>query len=458
MRDGRPAILRIPIPKTRDVLHMPSNANAAIPRSSHVPARAWYALTVLTLGAVLSYTDRYIINVLVDGIKRDLHLDDVAISLVQGAAFAIVYAFAAIAFGTLADRLNRRNILFGGTALWSAGMLGCGLAENYGQLVFFRSLVGIGEASFFPASLSILAAVFPAERRGLAFGALLMGSAIGTGAAVSIGGGLLAFLPSHLDWPFLPGGSSWRGVLVILAAAGPVLMLLILSVREPARVATAAEGARLSTATLLGLLRTGGVVLLALAMVSVADAAASAWAPTFFSRLLHFTPARIAAEVGTAAIVAGGAGYLAGGILSDYLDARGVRNARDRVALGASGAALIGLSFVMLRGGAAVAAYALFVFAIASVSVAGASAFLRRLSLGMQGFGTALLAFTMVMSGLGSGPTIVALVKQHMAGGEAATGLAILLVGGGGLLAAMVMFAWQLRRGAADGVGRPVHG
>ena len=416
-------------------------------------ARAWYTLVVLTLGAVLSYTDRYIINVLVDGIKRDLHLDDVAISLVQGAAFAIVYAFAAIAFGALADRLNRRNILLGGTALWSAGMLGCGLAESYGQLVLFRSLVGIGEASFFPASLSMLAAIFPAERRGLAFGALLMGSAIGTGAAVSVGGGLLAFLPPHLDWPFLLTGSSWRAVLAILAAAGPVLMLLILSLREPARVAVDAEGDRLSMAALLVLLRAGGAVLAALAMISVADAAASAWAPTFFSRLLHFTPARIATEVGTAATVAGGAGYLAGGILSDFLDARGVRNAREWVALGATGAALIGLSFVMLRGGAAVAAYALFVFAIASVSVAGASAFLRQLSLGMQGFGTALLAFTMVMSGLGSGPTIVALVKQHMPGGDAATGMAILLVGCGALVPAMLRFVRQLRGAAADGAG-----
>ncbi len=432
---------------------MRSNGNAAIPRSSRVPVRAWYSLVVLTLGAVLSYTDRYIINVLVDGIKRDLHLDDVAISLVQGAAFAIVYAFAAIVFGTLADRLNRRNILLVGTALWSVGMLGCGLAGSYGQLVLFRCLVGIGEASFFPASLSMLAAIFPAERRGLAFGALLMGSAIGTGAAVSIGGGLLALLPTHLDWLFLPTGSSWRGIMVILAAAGPMLMLLIWSVREPVRVASDAEGDRLSRASLIDLLRAGGVLLLALALISVADAATSAWAPTFFSRLLDFTPARIAAQVGTAAIVAGGAGYLFGGILSDYLDTRGVRNAREWVALGACVAALIGLSFVLLRGGAAVAAYALFVFAIGSVSVAGASAFLRRLSLNMQGFGTALLAFIMVMSGLGSGPTIVALVKQHMLGGDAATGMAILLVGGGALFPALVLFARQLRRAAADSVG-----
>lgn len=431
-------------------MSLPDNAQSI----RRVPASAWYALVVLTLGAILSYTDRYIINVLVDGIRRDLILDDVAISLVQGAAFAIVYSIAAIPFGMLSDRIRRRNILLAGTALWSAGMLGCGLAGTYQQLVVFRCLVGVGEASFFPASLSLLAAAFPPERRGLAFGALLMGSAIGVGAAVSIGGGLLAILPPRLDWPFLPTDSSWRGVLIILAAAGPGLMLLIMSIREPGRVATDIAVRRLSGRGLTDLLRAGGILLLSLAMLSIADAATSAWAPAFFSRVLNFTPMQIAAEVGTAAIVGGGAGCLLGGILSDHLDARGIRNARELVACAACGAAVFGLSFVFVSGSTAVAAYALFVFAVGVASVAGASAFLRRLALNLQGFGTALVAFTMVMAGLGSGPTVVALVKQHILGGDAQTGLAIFLVGTLTLLTALALFGQQLRVGSASSFER----
>lgn len=425
---------------------MPDSVRSA----GQVSASAWYALVVLTLGAVLSYTDRYIINVLVDGIRRDLILDDVAISLVQGAAFAIVYATAAIPFGMLSDRISRRRILLAGTALWSVGMFGCGLAGTYQQLIIFRCLVGIGEASFFPASLSLLAAAFPPERRGLAFGALLMGSAIGVGAAVSIGGGLLAILPPHLDWPFLPSGSGWRGVLIILASAGPALMLLILSIREPARVVGDAAVSRLSRRGLFDLLKAGGILLLGLALLSIADVATSAWAPAFFSRLLNFTPAQIATKVGTAAIVGGGAGCLLGGVLSDHLDARGVRSARESVAVAACGAALFGLIFVFLSGSWAVASYALFVFAVGVASVAGASAFLRRLSLNMQGFGTAVVAFAMVMAGLGSGPTIVALVKQHILGGDTQTGLAIFLVGSLTLLPALILFGQQRHAGSAS--------
>lgn len=181
-------------------------------------------------------------------------------------------------------------------------------------------------------------------------------------------------------------------------------------------------------------------MLLALALLSIGDAATSAWAPAFFSRMLNFTPLQIAAEVGTAAIVGGGAGCLLGGILSDYLDARGVRNAREWVASSACGAAALGLGFVFLSDTWAVAAYALFVFAIGVASVAGASAFLSRLSLNLQGFGTALVAFTMVMAGLGGGPTIVALIKQHLLGGDAQLGLAMFLVGALALLAALLLF------------------
>jgi MFS family permease len=415
---------------------LPADAQA----NQRVAASAWYALAVLTFGAILSYTDRYIINVLVDGIRRDLLLDDVAISLVQGAAFALVYATAAIPFGMLSDRISRRLVLLVGTALWSAGMLGCGLASTYQQLVAFRCLVGVGEASFFPASLSFLAAAFPPQRRGLAFGALLMGSSIGAGAAVSIGGALLALLPPQLDWPFLPTNSSWRGVLVILAAAGPALMLLILSTREPRRVATDSAAGRLSGGGLPDLLKAGGILLLGLASLSIADAATAAWAPAFFSRLLNFTPAQIAAEVGTAAIVGGGAGSFLGGIVSDHLDARGIRNARERVASAACGVAMLGLSFVFLSGTSAVAAYALFVFAVGVASVSAAAALLRRLPLNTQGLGTAVAAFIMVMAGLGSGPTIVALVKQHILGDNAQTGTAIFLVGVLTLLPALTVF------------------
>lgn len=105
---------------------------------------------------------------------------------------------------------------------------------------------------------------------------------------------------------------------------------------------------------------------------------------------------------------------------------------------------MFGLSFVFMSGSAAVAAYALVVFSVGVASVAGASAFLGRLSLEMQGFGTALVAFTMVMAGWGSGPTIVALVNQHMLGGDRQIGLAIFLVGLSTLLFSLLLFSRQV--------------
>ncbi len=89
---------------------------------------AWYALIVLFLAAVLSYTDRYILNVLVTNIGADLRLSDVKISLVQGAAFAIIYATASLPLGRLADRTHRINMILLGLGTWSLGTAACGLA------------------------------------------------------------------------------------------------------------------------------------------------------------------------------------------------------------------------------------------------------------------------------------------------------------------------------------------
>jgi hypothetical protein len=102
---------------------------------------------------------------------------------------------------------------------------------------------------------------------------------------------------------------------------------------------------------------------------------------------------------------------------------------------------MLGLSFVFLSGTSAVAAYALFVFAVGVASVSAAAALLRRLPLNTQGLGTAVAAFIMVMAGLGSGPTIVALVKQHILGDNAQTGSAIFLVGVLALLPALAVFS-----------------
>ncbi len=87
-------------------------------------------------------------------------------------------------FGWLGDRLSRRWLIAGGVFVWSLGTLLSGHANSgYVSLLFFRVLVGFGEASFGTISPGWIADLFPPLRRNNAitifYFAIPVGSALG---------------------------------------------------------------------------------------------------------------------------------------------------------------------------------------------------------------------------------------------------------------------------------------
>ncbi|MFL6569495.1 MAG: MFS transporter, partial [Chthoniobacterales bacterium] len=83
-----------------------------------------------------------------------------------GSAFLITYMLAAPALGWLADRFSRWLIIGSAVLLWSLASGGSGLATTFGILFATRILVGIGEGGYGPAAPTVLADLFPIERRG----------------------------------------------------------------------------------------------------------------------------------------------------------------------------------------------------------------------------------------------------------------------------------------------------
>src|SRR5580692_8198726 len=160
------------------------------------PAYAWYVVGVLVLVTILSYTDRQILSLLVDPIRRDLLISDTQVGLLIGTAFAFVYGLAGLPLGWLADRLRRRNLIVAGISLWSIGTVCCGLSHNFGQFFAARVLVGIGEAVLTPASVSMISDSFPPRNRGRATSVFLMGMAMGAGGAILFGGVILRLADS----------------------------------------------------------------------------------------------------------------------------------------------------------------------------------------------------------------------------------------------------------------------
>ena len=139
-------------------------------------SRAWWAVGVFCLAAILSYSDRQILSLLVDPIRRDLLISDTQVGLLIGTAFAFVYGLAGLPLGWLADRL-RLNYPGLKLSLGSNDPLGFDIAINATPLGTYpddplpmdpsrlSQSVLVGEVVLKPETTAFLAA---AKARGLA--------------------------------------------------------------------------------------------------------------------------------------------------------------------------------------------------------------------------------------------------------------------------------------------------
>src|SRR2546426_636093 len=117
----------------------------------------WWVVGMLWFVCFFNYADRQAIFSVFELLKSEMNLTDVQLGIV-GAAFMWVYAgFGPIA-GLIGDRLNRKLLIVGGLVFWSSITIATALSTKYSHLVAFRALEGLGEAFYFPASMSLISA------------------------------------------------------------------------------------------------------------------------------------------------------------------------------------------------------------------------------------------------------------------------------------------------------------
>jgi EmrB/QacA subfamily drug resistance transporter len=131
--------------------------------------RKWWTLVAIAFGLFMIMLDNTVVNVALPSIKRDLRISIVELEWIA-AAYALVFASLLITGGKLADMLGRRRVFIAGLFVFTLSSLACGLASTAGFLIGARAVQGVGAALMTPASLSILAATFPARQRGTAIG------------------------------------------------------------------------------------------------------------------------------------------------------------------------------------------------------------------------------------------------------------------------------------------------
>jgi MFS family permease len=391
---------------------------------------AWTVVAILILTAVLSYTDRQVLSLLVDPIRADLGISDTDFSYLIGAAFAIVYGVAGVPLGFWADRTSRRNLIFAGVLVWSLGTVACGLSHSFGQLFASRLVVGLGEAVLSPAAISLISDYFPPSRRGTAVGCYLSGIAMGIGAAILIGGGVLHFvqLGALANTPF-GTLAPWRLVLLIIGAPGLLWALVILAIREPVRrtAERATAAATHAAAEPIGWRAIGSSrvipIYLVVAIASLVDNAVGAWAPTLLIREFQMDRAQVGVELGILLTAAFGGGVLLGGWLADRAGVSGGWSRKLLVCL-IAGALILPVAAAMNAAQVtlvllSVPAY----FALSGIVTAcGFSAILDVVPNRSRGLAMSISFFLNVAVGGAVGPTAVAKASEHVFGSAAGLG------------------------------------
>lgn len=392
---------------------------------------AWYVAALLSFAHLVSFIDRFVLSLLIEPLRATLALGDAQIGLLQGVAFSLLYAVAGIPLGRLADLRSRRGLIAGGLAIWSLATAACAFAETFGGLFAARLLVGAGEAALVPSAVSLLSAYFARDRVGRAISIFTMGASLGKTVALVGGAALLAVLTpaglTVLGHRLLP----WQGVFLGASAIGIALIPLVFTIAEPPRPVRAAPP-RLDRA--FAHIRThaaafGPHIVAACASILLIQAF-GAWTPAYFARVRGLSVVEAGYAVGIAALLAGPAGHLSGGWLTDRLTRAGVAGPALTVMLAGMAAAIpCALLLVSLPDGPGpIVAFALLMYAISATAGPCLAGLQAMTPADHRGAVISVYMCIMTFVSVGLGPFSVGFVSERLAPGGGALGIALAAV------------------------------
>ncbi|MBC2777168.1 spinster family MFS transporter [Parasphingopyxis marina] len=396
------------------------------------PARSWWAIFIFTVALMFNFLDRQLLTLLITPIKADLNLSDTQISLLVGFAFVVFYVGVGIPISRLVDRGPRKWIVGFGIAFWSLCTAGCGLAQNFFQLVIARMCVGIGESCNGPATYSMTADMFPRERLATPISVINIGMVAGSGMALLIGGWLIVWLteigPQTL--PVLGTLKPWQMTFLIVGLPGVLwAILLVATVPEPPRreVAGAATPSFVDVLKFLRLWATAyGPMFIASGVKAMLSFGTVVWSPAFFERQFGYAPGEPGPTLGIIALIVSPIGLLLGGWIASRMAAKGIKDANMRMVLYVT-IPLVPIAILYPLMPQAWMAFALLGCSLflGSLGAGPANAAMQTITPGrMRGTTSALYIAIFNVLGYGAGPLVVALLTDNFYG-EAGLGSAM---------------------------------
>jgi MFS transporter, Spinster family, sphingosine-1-phosphate transporter len=287
--------------------------------------QARFGFTILFIINVLNYADRFVLPAVLPKIQADMGLTALQEGLL-GSSFLFVYAIATLPLGIWADRSIRKNIVALCVGIWSVATVLTGFTVNFLQLFSVRSVLGIGEAGYAPASLSLLGDFFSKEKRARILSYWSAGTLLGTAIGLALGGLVADFL-------------GWQYAFFIVGIPGLIAAYLAWRMLEPRRGAfekAEDEDDEVDSVQVHGsigkdfqgslkklrLIPTYWTLVAALVFSFFTIGGTSFWLPSYFVNAFHLSLGR--AGLITAAVLVGSGliGTVAGGWLADFVQRR----------------------------------------------------------------------------------------------------------------------------------------
>ncbi|MFN8099854.1 MAG: MFS transporter [Dermatophilaceae bacterium] len=202
--------------------------------------RARTLLTFASIAVALAAADTYVVVLALTDMMQGVglgieHLQQAA-PIISG--FLLGYVAVLPLIGRLADLVDRQRVLLGCLAIFVAGSIVTALAVELPVLVAGRVVQGIGGGGLVPATLAIVAALWPEERRGLPLGVVGAVQELGSVLGPVLGALILAV-------------ADWRAIFWLNAIGGVVLAVLI--ARAGGGVRWRVHGIRLGVSVLAAL-------------------------------------------------------------------------------------------------------------------------------------------------------------------------------------------------------------
>ena len=306
----------------------------------------WLVVGLLWVVALLNYMDRQMLSTMRPSMEVDIQELQSATNFGHlMAVFLWIYGFMSPIAGSIADKFSRKWLIVGSLFVWSAVTLAMGYATTFNQLMWLRGIMGVSEALYIPAGLSLIADYHRDKTRSLAIGIHMTGLYMGQAL-----GGFGATLAEVFTWHTAFRTFGFVGIIYAL-----ILLFLLHEFKTPPKKKVAqgmipqdASIKKTSVFKGLNLLLSNvafWVILFYFAVPSLPGWATKNWLPTLFAQNLNI-PMSSAGPLSTITIAFSSfIGVIFGGVLSDRWVQKDIRG---RIYTSAIGVALTIPSLLLL--------------------------------------------------------------------------------------------------------------